>query len=50
MSEACSTRGQNIDSYKIWVWRPEGNILLGRPRFRWEDNIEMDLKLIGFDV
>jgi hypothetical protein len=23
---------------------PEGKILLGRPRRRWEDNIKMDLR------
>ena len=26
---------------------PEGNILLGRPKLRWEDNIKMDLKEMG---
>jgi hypothetical protein len=29
--------------------RPEGNIPLGRPRRRWEDNIKMDLREIGID-
>jgi hypothetical protein len=27
----------------ILVGKPEGKILLGRPRRRWEDNIRMDL-------
>ena len=27
--------------------KPTGNIPLGRPRRRWEDNIRMDLKEIG---
>jgi hypothetical protein len=31
----------------ILVGNPEGKRLLGRPRRRWEDNIEMDLKGIG---
>ena len=26
------------------VGKPEGNRPLGRPRYRWEDNIKMDLK------
>jgi hypothetical protein len=30
-------------------WRPEGKILLGRPRHRWEDNIKLDLWEIGID-
>jgi hypothetical protein len=29
------------------VWKPEGNRPLGRPRRRWEDNIEMDLQEVG---
>jgi hypothetical protein len=30
------------------VGRPEGRRPLGRPRLRWEDNIKMDLREIGF--
>jgi PAS domain-containing protein len=32
----------------ILVGRPEGRRPLGRPRSRWEDNIKMDLREIGF--
>jgi hypothetical protein len=32
----------------ITVGRPEGRRSLGRPRRRWEDNTEMDLREIGF--
>jgi hypothetical protein len=35
-------------AYNILVGRPEGRRLLGRPRRRWEDNIRMDLREIGF--
>jgi hypothetical protein len=35
-------------AYNILVGRPEGRRPLGRPRPRWEDNIEMDLREIGF--
>jgi hypothetical protein len=31
------------------VGRPEGKIPLGRPRRRWEDNINLDLREIGID-
>ena len=27
--------------------KPEGMILLERPRLRWEDNIKMDLQEVG---
>jgi hypothetical protein len=29
------------------VGKPEGKRPLGRPRYRWEDNIKMDLKEVG---
>jgi hypothetical protein len=35
-------------AYNILVGRPEGRRPLGRPRRRWEDNIQMDLREIGF--
>jgi hypothetical protein len=31
------------------VRKPEGKRPLGRPRRRWEDNIKMDLREIGWD-
>ena len=30
--------------YRVLVGKPEGKRPLGRPRRRWEDNIEMDLQ------
>ena len=30
--------------------KPESNRPLGRPRRRWEDNIKMDLREVGFDA
>jgi hypothetical protein len=35
-------------AYNILVGRPEGRRPLGRPRRRWEENIKMDLRKIGF--
>jgi hypothetical protein len=29
--------------YRVLVVKPEGKRPLGRPRRKWEDNIEMDL-------
>jgi hypothetical protein len=40
--------GEVRGAYNILVGRPEGSRPLGRPRRRWEDNIEMDLRGIGF--
>ena len=33
--------------YNVLVGKPEGKRLLGRPRLRWVDNIEMDLQEMG---
>jgi hypothetical protein len=33
----------------ILVTKPEGKRPLGRPRRRWVDNIQMDLREIGWD-
>jgi hypothetical protein len=40
--------GEAWGAYNILVGRPEGRRQLGRPRHRWEDNIKMDLRKIGF--
>jgi hypothetical protein len=35
-------------AYNILVGRPEGSRPVGRPRRRWDDNIKIDLREIGF--
>jgi hypothetical protein len=40
--------GEVRGAYNNSVGRPEGRRPLGRPRRRWEDNIEIDLRKIGF--
>jgi hypothetical protein len=40
--------GEVRGAYNILVGRPEGSRPLGRPRRRWEDNIKMDIREIGF--
>jgi hypothetical protein len=40
--------GEVRGAYNILVGKPEGRRPQGRPRRRWEDNIEMDLRKIGF--
>jgi hypothetical protein len=36
--------GEGRGVYRVLVGRPEGKRPLGRPRWRWEDNIKMDLR------
>jgi hypothetical protein len=33
--------------HRVLVGKPEGNMPLGRPRRRWEDNIKMDIQEVG---
>ena len=39
--------GEERGVYRIFVGKPEGRRLLGRPRRRWVDNIRMDLQEVG---
>jgi hypothetical protein len=50
MGRACGAHGggEVRGAYNILVGRPEGRRPLGRPRRKWEDNIKMDLREIGF--
>jgi hypothetical protein len=40
--------GEGRGAYRVLVGRPEGSRPLGRPRRRWEDNIKMDLQIVGW--
>jgi hypothetical protein len=40
--------GEMRNTYNILVGKPEERRSLGRPRCRWEDNIRMDLRGIGW--
>jgi hypothetical protein len=40
--------GEKRNAYRILVGKPEEKSPLGRPRHRWEDNIRMDLREIGW--
>jgi hypothetical protein len=42
--------GEMRNTFKILFGGPEGMRLFRRPRRRWEDNIRMDLREIGWDV
>ncbi|KAJ4447775.1 hypothetical protein ANN_09783, partial [Periplaneta americana] len=41
--------GESRNVYTVLVGRPEGKRPLGSPRRRWEDNITLDLREVGYD-
>jgi hypothetical protein len=40
--------GERRGAYRALVGKPEGRRPLGRPRRRWEDNIKMGLREVGW--
>jgi ribosome biogenesis protein Nip4 len=40
--------GERRGAYRALVGNPEGRRPLGRPKRRWEDNIKMDLREVGW--
>ena len=44
---ACRTYGERKGAYRVLVGKPGGKRPLGRPRRRWEDNIQMNLQAVG---
>jgi hypothetical protein len=40
--------GEKSNAYRILVGEPEGKRPIGRSRRRWEDNIKMDVREIGW--
>jgi hypothetical protein len=47
---ACMRESERDNKYKILVRKPEGKRSLGTSRHRWEDNIRMDHREIGWKV
>ena len=47
MGGACGPYGGRERCAQGFGGKPEGKRPLGRPRSRWEDNIEMDLQEVG---
>ena len=46
-AELVARRGKTRGIYRVLVGKPEGKRPLGRPRRRWEDNIQLDLQEVG---
>jgi hypothetical protein len=40
--------GEKRNAYRVLVGKPEGKTPLGRPRRKWEDNIRIELREIGW--
>jgi hypothetical protein len=40
--------GERRDAYRTLMGKPEERRPLGRPRHRWEDNIKMDRREVGW--
>jgi hypothetical protein len=40
--------GERRCAYWVLVGKPDRRRLLGRPRHRWEDNMKMDLREVGW--
>jgi hypothetical protein len=49
MGGACSAHSGDELVYKMLVGKPDGKRPLRRHRCRWENNIKMDLKVIGWE-
>jgi len=49
MGGACSTYGGEERCILVLEGKPEGKKPLGRPRLRWEDNIEIDHQEVRWD-
>jgi hypothetical protein len=48
MGRECSTHEAKVNAYRTLVGKLEGKRPLGGPIHRWEDNIKIDLKDIGW--
>jgi hypothetical protein len=40
--------GKKLNAYRVLMGKLEGKWTPGRPIYRWEDNIRMDLREIGW--
>jgi hypothetical protein len=48
MGRICSTYGERRGAYRVLVGKPDGRRPLERPRHRWEGNIKMDHREVGW--
>ena len=48
MGRACGMYGEKKGAYRVLVGKSKGRKPLGKPRCRWEDNIKMDFREVGW--
>jgi hypothetical protein len=48
MGTACGTHGEQRNTHRILLGKLEGKRSLGIPLCKWEDNIKMDLRDVGW--
>ncbi|KAJ4443963.1 hypothetical protein ANN_05752 [Periplaneta americana] len=48
-AEHVARMGESRNAYRVLIGRAEEKRLLGKPRRRWEDNIKMELREVGYD-
>jgi hypothetical protein len=48
MGRTCSTDGERSGTYRVLMGKPKGRRPLERPRSKWEVNIKMDLRDVGW--
>jgi hypothetical protein len=49
MSWAYNTHGRNENAYRMLFGKPERKRPLGRPRHRWENDIRIDFREVGWE-
>ena len=49
LGEHVACTGERRGAYRVLVGKREGKRPLGRPRRGWEDNIKMDLQVVGYE-
>jgi hypothetical protein len=49
MGRACSTNGESRGAHRFLVGKPEGRRPLERSRSKWEENIKMDVREVGWE-
>jgi hypothetical protein len=47
MDRACSTNGEGIVANNVFMGKPEERKQLGRPKHKWEVNIEIGLQEVN---
>jgi hypothetical protein len=48
MDRACNKHEMKRNVYRTVVGKPEGKGPLGKPKRKWDNNIKMDLRQIGW--